>query len=176
MSRLPADWTALVGEHAVALEEFGDAVRGLPAGRWAEPLAPGKWTPAEVTGHLAESYQVLRSELNGGPGMRMVVPPVRRWLLRRLLVPRLLHTGRFPAGARAPRETRPRRVEPGPEEGLAALARHTEGFTEELAARASAGRVRLTHAYFGRLDLRDGLRLCIVHIRHHARQLAAIAG
>jgi hypothetical protein len=171
--RLPSDWTRLTADHAAALAEFTAAARRVPSERWTEPLAPGKWSPAEVTGHLAEGYQVLNVELAGGAGMRLLGPPLQRWVLRHTLLPRILGSGRFPARARAPAETRPHRVEARPEEGIAALNRLAEQFIDTLGARASVERVRLTHAYFGRLDVRQAVRLCVVHTRHHARQLEA---
>ena len=41
----------------------------------------------------------------------------------------------------------------------------------DLTERARAGRVRFTHAYFGRLPLRQMMRFLSVHTRHHARQM-----
>jgi hypothetical protein len=37
-----------------------------------------------------------------------------------------------------------------------------------------SGRVKLTHAYFGRMSARQSLTLAIVHTRHHARQIATV--
>jgi hypothetical protein len=172
-SRLPSDRARLTADHTAALAEFADTARGLPPERWAVPLTPGKWSPAEVTGHLAEAYQVLNVELAGGAGMRLLGSPLQRWILRHTLLPRILSSGRFPAHARAPAETRPLRAEARPEAGIAALTRVAEQFMDALGARASVERVRLTHAYFGPLGLRQAVRLCAVHTRHHARQLEA---
>lgn len=172
-SRLPSDWTRLTTDHAAALVEFADVARRLPPERWTEPLAAGKWSPAQVTGHLAEAYHVLNVELAGGAAMRLLGPPLQRWILRYTLLPRILSSGRFPARARAPAETRPQRVEAEPEAGIAALTRLAQQFIDALGARASVERVRLTHAYFGPLGVRQAVRLCVVHTRHHARQLEA---
>ena len=172
---LPSDWVALAAEHAAAIQQFTDAARLLPSARWSDPLAPGKWSPAEVTGHVAEAYRVLNGELAGGAGMQLLGPPLQRFLLRHTLLPRLLSTGRFPARARAPAETRPRRVEADPETGVAVFARLAEEFVAALGKRAGTGPVRLTHAYFGALDARQAIRLCAVHTRHHARQLESFA-
>ena len=45
---------------------------------------------------------------------------------------------------------------------------------QELSDRMRTGRVRLTHAYFGRMSARQSLTMATVHTRHHARQLAAV--
>jgi DinB superfamily len=171
---LPSDWTRLISAHRGAVARFADAVRRLPPDRWTQPIAPGKWSPAELTGHLAEAYQVLAVELSGGPGMRLLGPPLQRLILRYTLLPRILRSGRFPARARAPAETRPRRLEDGPEAGIAEHARLAEQFIDELAARAAVQRVRLTHAYFGPLTVQQAVRLCEVHTCHHARQLEGV--
>ncbi len=171
---LPRDWPALVDDHAAAVEQFVRAARPLGGERWTAPIAPGKWSPAEITAHLHESYAVLRDELAGKGGMRIVVPPLKRWVIRLIYVPRILRTGRFPAGARAPREVRPRVVEPDCETAIAALEELTGRFMADLAERAAAGRVRLTHAYFGRLPLHQTMQFLSTHTRHHARQLEQV--
>ena len=136
------------------------------------PIAPGKWSPAEITAHLAESYRVLRLELSGEPGMRVVVPFFKRAILRYTVLPRLLRSGRFAIGVRAPKETRPRTSQPTPAKGVAVLETEVRGFDEALEAGVRRGRVSLTHAYFGRLNARQALRLCAIHTAHHTNQLA----
>jgi DinB superfamily len=98
----------------------------------------------------------------------------RRWLFRHTLLPRILATGKFPAGARAPRETRPRTDSPSSAASLQALTEQADVFIQSLSERACAGRVRLTHAYFGPMSARQALRLVTVHTRHHADQLAQV--
>jgi hypothetical protein len=169
----PTYWASLVADHSAALEEFALAARRLSVGAWLRPMAPGKWSPAEVTCHVTEAYRVLRTELAGGTGMRMLGSWLQRWLLRRTMLPRLVAGKAFPPGVRAPRETRPREIEADPAAALATLAAEGQAFTQDLTARAEAGAVRLTHAYFGHLSACEGLQLLIVHTRHHARQLVA---
>jgi hypothetical protein len=163
-----------MADHAATVDQFVQVVRRLPPQTWSRPLGPGKWSPAEVTSHVIEAYQVLRSELGGAAGMRMLGSPFRRWLLRHMTMPGLLAGRPFPSGVRAPRETRPREITKNPAEALAALTSSAEAFTQELTTRAAAGPVRLTHAYFGPLSPRQGLQLLTVHTRHHARQLTAV--
>ena len=169
-----ADWATLVVRHSAAVEEFLHTAHQIGADRWTQPTAPGKWSPAEITSHLIESYQTLRSELAEGTGMGLRLGPVRRWVLRRTMLPRILATGIFPEGARAPREIRPRDVQPDPRIALDRLSTEADAMIQELSDRTRTGRVRLTHAYFGRMSARQGLTLVTVHTRHHARQLAAV--
>jgi hypothetical protein len=173
---LPAEWAARFAEHDASCREYIAAVRGVAAEQWALPLAPAKWSPAEITGHLIEAYRILRGEMAGRPGMRVVVPPVRRWILRHIMMPQLLRSGRFATGVRAPKETRPRTTEATPEGGIAMLEAQVSGFVRELEEQLRRGPIQLTHAFFGLLDGRQALRLCTVHTRHHARQLARAGG
>ena len=168
-----ANWGTLVVRHSAAVEEFLRTAHQISADRWTQPTAPGRWSPAEITSHLIESYHTFRNELAGGSGMGLRLGPIRRWLLRRTMLPRILSTGTFPAGARAPREIRPREVQPDPRIALHTLSTEADAMVQELSDRMRTGRVRLTHAYFGRMSARQSLALATVHTRHHARQLAA---
>jgi hypothetical protein len=170
---VPSDWTHLLGDHARAVEEYRAAAGSLDPAAWRTPIAPGKWTPAEITAHVAQAYRVLNGELQGAAGMRMLGSGLQRLLLRHTILPRLLSGKPFPPGVRAPRETRPSEVMEDPALALENLAALAERFGRELAERA-AGHVRLTHAYFGALSPQQGLKLSTMHTRHHAQQLAAI--
>ena len=172
--KLPRDWDALAADHSAAIQQFVMTVRQLPPDSWSRPLAPGKWTPAEVTSHLAESYRILRTELAGGQGMALRLPRFQCWLVRHTILPRILKTGLFPTGARAPREIRPREVMKDPSAALAVLTAEANAFMEDLTTRASSRRVHLTHAYFGSMSARQSLQMVAVHNRHHARQLAGV--
>jgi len=169
------EWASLLAAHAAALEEFVFTCRRIPAPVWQQPVAAGKWSPAEIASHLTESYRTLRRELGGAPGMQLRLGPVKRWLLRRSVLPRILATGNFRSGARAPRETRPTNPNPDPVSALCGLTEQAESFARELSDRARHGRVRLTHAYFGSMSARQSLALVTVHTRHHARQVATVA-
>jgi hypothetical protein len=164
-------WAALLADHASAVEEYVTAAERLSPQSWMQPLSAGKWSPAEVTSHVAEAYRVLRGELGGADGMRMLGSRLQRFVLRHTVLPRLLAGSGFPPGVRAPRETRPREIEADTALALSTLSALAEGFARELTARAAGAKISLTHAYFGPLTAEQGLKLLTVHIRHHARQL-----
>jgi hypothetical protein len=171
---LPAERARLLDDHARAIEEYRAAAGGLDDAAWLAPIAPGKWSPAEVTAHVAEAYRVLSAELGGADGMRLRGSRFQRLVLRYTVLPRLLTGKPFPPGVRAPREVRPTQVISDPSLAVATLVERAEEFARELTTRATMPAVRLTHAYFGRLSPDQGLKLSIVHTRHHAQQLAAI--
>ena len=163
-------------DHASAVSDFVGAARRFPGEAWTQALAPGKWSPAEITSHVTEAYEVLRRELKGGTGMQLLGSPLQRWVLRRTMLPAILRGRPFPAAARAPREIRPRGVLADPTSALAALEVTAGAFAQELGARAADRRLRLSHAYFGQMSAWQSLQLAAVHTRHHARQLEAAAG
>jgi len=165
----------MLRNHAAAVDEFVGSARRFPGAAWSRALAPGKWSPAEITSHVIEAYEVLRRELSGGPGMRLLGSPLQRWLLRRRMLPSILRGRPFPAGARAPRETRPRELHANPASALAVLEATAEAFARELSPRLADRRLRLNHAYFGPMSGRQTLQLVAVHTRHHARQLEGAA-
>jgi hypothetical protein len=169
-----AEWIGLVEAHALALHEYRIAASALDSATWLRPIASGKWSPAEITAHVAKAYGVLTVELDGGAGMGLRGSSLQRLVLRHTVLPRLL-TGRpFPPGVRAPRETRPTEIIEEPVVALTRLVERAEQFTRNLTEKAGRQKVRLTHAYFGQLSAPQGLKLSTAHTRHHARQLAAI--
>jgi DinB superfamily len=170
-----ADWAGLLGAHAGALDEYCLAAGALDSTVWLRPVAPGKWSPAEITAHVAEGYQVLTAELAGAAGMALRGSKLQRLVLRYTVLPRLLTGKPFPPGARAPRETRPTKIIDDPVVALARLVERAAQFTRDLTENPDRQNVRLTHAYFGRLSARQALQLSTMHTRHHARQLPAIS-
>jgi DinB superfamily len=168
-----SDWALLLTKHSEAVEGFRRAADHLTGERWLRPLAPGKWTPAEVTSHVTQAYRVVCGELAGKPGMRLVGSRFRRLILRLTVLPRLLAGQAFPPGVRAPRETRPVDIITDPGEALSKLEEWAHALEHQLTGLASSDRACLSHAYFGPLSARQGIRLLTVHTRHHAWQLEA---
>ena len=166
-------------DHGAAVAEFGRLAAAVPGEAWRRPRGEGKWSPAQLVEHVALAYEQAAAELRGDAAGRTTTSPLRRRLLRWLLLPTILGTGRLPAGAPAPRVLRPR-GEPVPDapapdqEALvarfhAAAARLADAVAD--AERASARRL-VAHPYFGALSARTTWRLLTIHTRHHARHLA----
>jgi len=156
--------------HSSAVDSFMARAERVPVDRWREPVAEGKWSPSVIAAHLVSTYDVVTRELRGGAGMRVRTRFWQRWLLRLTIVPSILSGRGFPKGAIAPRETRPAE-ELNQEESLSSFRNRAEDF-EDAARTAPAGRC-LTHAYFGRASVADGVLLCARHIQHHTDQLPA---
>lgn len=154
--------------HSSASAALLAAAESMPAARWHEPVAEGKWTSAEIVSHLIATYDILLSDLRTGVGMRVITKWWQRAVLRVVLVPRLLAGKAFPKNARAPRETRPETVfEQAPAIDL--FRERSKEIIEE--TRKAPASKRITHAYFGSASVADGITMCSRHIQHHLAQL-----
>lgn len=172
-------WRRAREEHQRALQEFAHALEAIPATSWTRAPAPGKWSPAAVTLHVARAYELGDSAIRGGPGMRLRLRPPQAWVLRNVMLPFFLARGRFPRGADAPGEVVPDLEEANRLTVAAATDRLAAAANAALASLAAAGEQpeppRLRHAYFGDLSPLVTLRLLSLHTRHHARGLARVA-
>lgn len=162
---------ALERQHEDAVARFAALAAAVDARAWPAEPAPGKWSPAQVTEHVLLSYEALFRELLEGAPMRLRTTWWQRVFLRAVFLPRILRTGRIPAGVRAPRELRPGAgLEPLDQaSSIAKLRASARRADEELATRG--GSVRVTHPYFGALEGLDVLRFFAIHTAHHAEQL-----
>jgi Protein of unknown function (DUF1569) len=149
-----------------AVGELAARARAVAPERWSAPRAPGKWSPGQVCDHVARSYEASRDIVCGVPGKGM--PRWLRPIVRVLYLGKVMKTGRFPKGSKAPERLRPS-PEPLPlEESLARIEKARADFEAE--ARKRAG-LSIDHPVFGRIRVADYVRLSQLHTRHHARQL-----
>jgi len=157
--------------HRDAIRTYLARAGSLSDSAWIAPRAPGKWSPAELTQHLIQTYEALVAEMSGGPGLRVRVKGWRLFTIRLFAMPRFLKHGIVPPGVRAPKETVPAA---GDSDRAAALAR-LQGASRTFEDLARVGESRrgsgVTHPFFGRLSLAQGVRFAEVHLRHHTGQL-----
>lgn len=170
-----ARWRALVAEHSAAVEAFATAAARVPAGEWPRRPAPEAWSPGEITMHLVLASEAALRELAGGDPMapRLVwwMRPLARWTI----LPRILRGEGFPAGVRAPRETRPGERLLDSSEAIQLFRQRAAELERALdQARGQGKRSRLTHPHFGRLGLAQAVGLLTEHIRHHRLQLERV--
>ncbi len=169
-------WQAAERGHAEAVAALLVAASLVPDHKWTLPLGPGRWSPAQMLLHIEQSYRLGEAALRGGPGMRLRTSPLVAWIGRRVLLPLLTLTRRFPRNAPAPRELVPDAAEAHAIPREALTVRVQTAATETLATlRDTVARgvhARVTHAYFGALTPYEALRLLNAHTRHHAKLLA----
>ncbi len=158
-----------IAEGRKAISDFVARARSVGPERWNAPRAPGKWSPAQVCDHVSLALEAGRKTLCGecGSGMPRWIRP----LLRVLFLNRVLKTGRFPKGSKAPPEFQPS-ASPGPAaENLKRLEKVAADFDAEARRRGGEGDVLIEHPVFGRIKVVDYVRLNSLHTIHHAAQL-----
>ncbi len=162
-------------DYARATSEFIAVTEGVPDDAWARPRKPGKWSPAQEVEHITLAHELFGAQLAGAPAMRVVITGWRGVLVRALVMPWILRTGRFPR-ARSPREARPSPAPLGQRVLVARLAAASATISADLARRGDAAHAdRLDHPYFGAMTLAQMLRLTTVHTLHHLRRLPGAA-
>ncbi len=169
------DLQPVIAGNREAVEAFVAAARAIPASQWELPRAPDKWSPRQVTEHVALAYELSRAVLHHSfPGR--AAPRLLRPLIRTLFLKPVLRSGRFGKGGKSPGPFRPTAAPEavGPLTGR--LQGAAAGFEADLLARANAGETTVDHPFFGELSLPDFLRLQMIHARHHRRQLPGAAG
>ncbi|HEX4932342.1 MAG TPA: DinB family protein [Gemmatimonadaceae bacterium] len=158
-------------EHRAAVQAFLAAARAIPDAAWERPLSPGKWSPAQVAEHVRLTYVVIQNELAGGSGLRIRTPWWLRLVLRWRILPRILATGKLPAGARASSEIRPGDGPFPRAQVLEALEVAADVTEASIARQWSERNAGITHHIFGRVELPRAMRFITVHTAHHTRQL-----
>lgn len=156
--------------HAAKAAAYLATAEAVPAERWTTAPAEGKWSAAEVTAHLAQTYEVVTAELRGGKGLAIKTKLWQQILFKVLFGWRIVYFGKFPKGIRAPKEIRTVTGLPK-DESLADFRRRSQVF--EAAARAAAPGQKLSHTWLGRSAAADGVRFCAQHIEHHRKQIEA---
>lgn len=166
-------WSQALAIHRSASAALATAAEEVEPDAWHRPQADGKWSPAQITDHLIQTYVVLLRELEGGEGMRVRTRFLQRVFLRLTMMPRLLRGAGFPERAPAPPEIRPSKAPADQQDGVALFRRRAAEF-EAAAQRVLKQRpsAQLTHAYFGRSSLAVSVLFCARHIEHHRAQIA----
>lgn len=163
-----ASLDVLVAYYRAAVREFIGRADAIDAGRWEQPRAAGKWTPAQEAEHIGLAYGVIVSEFEKGQGFKVIMFGWKRWLIRLLILPRILR-GHFPIAARAPREVRPAVPTKSQAELLEQLRANSErSLALALHALDKDPSRTCAHPYFGSLTVREMLVFASVHTLHHA--------
>jgi hypothetical protein len=163
-----------VAEHREAVAGCAATIRAVSPELWSRSPTADKWSPAEIAEHLAIAYEPALAELDGGSGMRILLPWWQRQALRWLVLPGILRGG-FPRRAPAPRELRPRGEAAGPDEAARRLSDRAEAFLNRLARAEASGPATITHAYFGRLSGLQAVKVLTSHANHHRKQFPGAA-
>lgn len=171
--KLDRQWEAAVSRHAEAVGRYLASAAAVPEELWRQPVAEGKWTPAEITEHVLLAYRTLVDQVRGGRGLRVQTGWLMRNVLRVAVLAPIMMTRRLPPGARAPRALRPGEAASPRDAALEELRRAAAEFEAELSARRHDEGLRLTHHLFGAVRPLKAIDFVAIHTEHHGRQLPA---
>ena len=171
MIRKPTAHAVPLADHRTAIHEFAAAASRLDTQTWLRHPGPSRWSPAQITEHVALYIGAFTADAGGRAHMVEAFGPWKRFVARTLFLRRVLRTGEFPHSAIAPRETRPSSSPQQQADALAALDRAVSDLEVTVGAHPDAEHCQITHPYFGRLPLPTALRLLELHARHHLGQL-----
>lgn len=159
-----------LAEHHAAVQDLARAAEQLDLAAWLKPVSPEKWSPALITEHVRLSIIAFNDDAAGRAHMAVRLTGWKRFMLRVAIMPRVLQTGQFPTGARAPRETVPSPTPRTQRDAIEDLELAARTLHSTLAVHPDPRSCRLTHPYFGQLPLITALRLLTLHTRHHLAQ------
>jgi len=163
--------TAVENNHE-AVEKFIRAARAVPATRWQEPRAEGKWSPAQVTEHLAVAYELSRKMVAGNANVTEGLPPrILQPLIRTVVRLTVLRTGKF-MRAKAPAFFQPSSSPASQEVLCKRLEAASNGFEQDAMRAKQTGQTAFDHAFFGRFGVAEYLQLQAYHTVHHRAQLS----
>lgn len=163
----------LLAANRQGIDVYLDLARALDPERWASPVKPKGWSPAQITDHLTRTYDFATGVVDGtitGPRL----PKLMRWVIGRFWLQPALRNGHFTGRARAPSFFQPSATGGGLEELLTRLRAASERFASLVDREVDRGTQTVEHPMFGTVRLIDFLELQVIHVRHHRAQLPAV--
>ncbi|MQA92588.1 MAG: DUF1569 domain-containing protein [Gemmatimonas sp.] len=136
---------------------------------WMTSRAPGKWSPSQLTEHVARSLDESTNVVAGRPTKFPTLPAFVRPITRGLLFKRVLKQGTFPK-ARTNKAMNPETGPATPEEARLRLETACSAFERECLAHAQR-MDRLQTGIFGEVSIADFVRFTEIHTRHHNKQM-----
>ena len=158
-----------------ALEACRDAVDELLAAAvrveqvWTEPVSPGKWSPSQVTEHVARALEESANTAAGRPSLFPTFPRFLHPVARNFFFKRVLRQSAFPRA----KTTRAMNPASGPRSPSDARVR-LEGALAEFASACrgcAAGSELVRTTIFGTVTPLDYVRFQELHVRHHTAQM-----
>ncbi len=160
----------VIAENRKATEQFLATARNVPPEKWAQPVTPGKWSPAQIVDHIAVTTEVALKAINGDPSMGSI-PKFLRFIPRKLGFDPTIRKRRFPEKQRGPAVFAPSAGHPSYETSVERLNRAIAALETHVNGRMAKGEHSFEHSFFGRVSIPDYIRFGTLHTQHHERQL-----
>jgi DinB superfamily len=162
------DISAEAADSRAALEELAETADAASA-NWTTPRAPGKWSPSQVTEHVARVFDDAAKMIEGKPNGFPTMPFFVRPIFRTVFFNRTVKSGTFPTA----RTFKPFDPIEGPDTPVAARQRLAAAHDRYLnACSACAGKDgKVASSVFGAVSVTDYMRFTTMHTRHHRTQI-----
>ena len=164
------DTDSCISANRRAVAEFLAAAESVPSSGWTEPVAPGKWSPAQIAEHVAISYEVATRALQGDRTMGSA-PRFLRPIVRAFGFSGVLKRGAFPKAMKGPPIFAPSAEHPSLGASRLRLEHAAAAFEAMARELAAAGSDTFEHVFFGRVRVADYVRYSELHALHHLAQL-----
>lgn len=164
------DIEQVIADNRKATDRFLATARSVPKEKWEQPVAPGKWSPAQIVDHIAVTSEVALKAINGDPSMGSI-PKFLRFIPRKLGFDPTIKKGRFPEKQRGPAIFAPSTHHPAYEASVAKLERAMVALEAHVRNLMAANHRSFEHTFFGRVSIPDYIRFGTLHTEHHERQL-----
>ena len=162
---------AIAANHESA-KRFVARARTVAADQWANPVAPGKWSPAQLLDHVAVSTEVALNAIKGDKAMGSI-PRIFRPLARRFILKPTLVKGALPAKMKGPPIFAPSQQHLALEVSANRLDRAIGDLETHVRGLAAQGTELFEHGFFGWVVIADYVRFNALHLNHHEKQLPA---
>ncbi len=159
-----------IAENRDAAKRFLATARGVVKEKWAQPVAPGKWSPAQIADHIAVTTEVSLKAIKGDASMGSI-PRFLRVIPRKFGFDPTLKKGRFPEKQRGPAIFAPSTGHPAYEATVERLERALVALEAHVRQLAAANQHSFEHSFFGRVGVADYVRFGALHMAHHEKQL-----
>ena len=163
---MPALDSVLDSNRAAVSDFLAAAEQVAPV--WEVPRAPGKWSPCQITEHVARTLEEGAHLVAGDTSVFPTLPPVIRPLVRSIFFKRVLKKDAFP-NAKTVKALNPPDG-PSPAEARGRLEDALESFQDACRAQAARGQP-IDHPVFGRVSVEDYAKFMKLHTEHHRQQL-----
>jgi hypothetical protein len=165
-----ADLETVLAAQLTAAEAFKAAALAVPDDLWNVPRAPGKWSPAQLTDHVAVATRVARGAMSGNAKFG-AIPKFLRWLPRKFYLDKVLREGALPKKSGGPPAFAPAH-QPMPRPELCTqLDSEIAAFAQLARDLTTAGHSTFEHGFFGTVQIADYVRFNALHLDHHREQL-----
>ncbi len=153
-----------------AAKRFLARARTVPAEQWANPVASGKWSPAQLFDHVAVTTEVALNAIKGDKAMGSI-PRIFRPIARRFILKPTLVKGELPAKMKGPAIFAPSQQHIALDVSAGRLNRAVTDLETHVRGLAASGTELFEHGFFGWVAIADYVRFNALHLIHHEKQL-----